>query len=72
MLRAGEEQPFRVVAYDAQGNAVADAAIRVGGPRMAVWFGDGVVRGLQAGRFTAVATWSPTERWHPRSRSRSR
>jgi hypothetical protein len=57
-IKAGEEQPFRVVAYDASGNVVQDANIRVGGPRMAVFFGDGVVRGIQAGTYTAVASWS--------------
>jgi hypothetical protein len=57
-LHAGEEVPFRVVAYDAAGNAVADAPIRVGGPRMAVYFGAGTVRGIQAGSYTAVATWT--------------
>jgi hypothetical protein len=59
-LRAGEERAFHVTAYDAQGRAVPEAAIRIGGPRMAVFFGEGVVRGLQAGNYTAVATWSPT------------
>ncbi|MGH7129405.1 MAG: hypothetical protein ACREIV_12610, partial [Planctomycetaceae bacterium] len=34
-IKAGEEQPFRVVAYDARGNIVTDASVRVGGPRMA-------------------------------------
>lgn len=58
-LRAGEERPFQVTAYDAGGNMVPDAAVRVGGPRMAVYFGEGTVRGLQAGTYTAVATWSP-------------
>lgn len=57
-LRAGEEIPFTVTAYDAAGNVVPDAEVRIGGPRMAVSFRDGMVRALQAGRFTAVATWS--------------
>lgn len=57
-LRAGEERSFNVVAYDAAGNVVPDAAVRVGGPRMAVFFGDGVVRALRAGDYTAVASWS--------------
>jgi hypothetical protein len=57
-LRAGDERPFDVRAYDAQGNLVPDAAIRVGGPRMSIYFGDGVVRALQAGTFTAVASWT--------------
>jgi hypothetical protein len=57
-LVAGEEQAFTVTAYDARGDVVRDAAIRVGGPRMALYIGDGTVRGLQAGTYTAVATWS--------------
>lgn len=57
-LRAGEERPFQVRAYDAAGHLVPDAGVRVGGPRMALFFGDGVVRAFQAGEFTAVATWS--------------
>jgi hypothetical protein len=57
-LVAGQDQSFSVTAYDARGGVVSDAAIRVGGPRMAMYFGDGTVRGLQAGSFTAVATWS--------------
>ena len=57
-LKAGEEIPFTVTAFDAAGNIVPDAEIRIGGPRMAVSFRDGTVRALQAGRFTAVATWS--------------
>jgi hypothetical protein len=57
-MRAGDERPFHVLAYDAQGNLVPDAAVRVGGPRMSIYFGDGVVRALQAGAFTAVASWT--------------
>ena len=57
-MRAGEELPFRVVAYDASGNVVPDAAVRVGGPRRSLFFGDGVVRAFEAGDYTAVATWS--------------
>ncbi len=58
VLRAGQEIPFEIRAYDEQGNEVADAPIRIGGPRMAVGFGEGVVRGFRAGTYTAVATWS--------------
>jgi hypothetical protein len=57
-LRAGEEIPFEVRALDAQGNVIPDAQIRIGGPRMAVRFNEGSVRAIEAGTYTAVATWS--------------
>jgi hypothetical protein len=56
VMRAGQETSFKVTAYDAQGNVIPDAAIRIGGPRMALFFGEGVVRAFQAGTFTATAT----------------
>ena len=40
-MQAGDSVPFRVTAYDAQGNVVADAPVRVGGPRRSLGFGDG-------------------------------
>jgi len=55
-LRAGEAQPFKVTAYDARGNVIADAAVRVGGPRQSVAFTGGQVRAFRAGSFTATAT----------------
>lgn len=55
-MRAGETQPFRVIAYDARGNVMADAVVRVGGPRAAVAFTGGEVRAFRAGSFTATAT----------------
>lgn len=57
-LNAGEERSLRVVGLDAAGNPVPDAAIRVGGPRRAVFYEDGVLRALQAGEHIVVATWS--------------
>jgi hypothetical protein len=47
-----------VIAYDAQGKVIPDAPIRVGGPRMAVYFDDSQVTAFRAGTFTAVATAS--------------
>ena len=55
-MEAGDSLAFRVVAYDAQGNVIPDAAIRVGGPRRALYFGEGQVKAFQAGTFTAVAS----------------
>jgi hypothetical protein len=57
-LKAGEEVPFVVKALDAQGNEVTDAAIRIGGPRNAIGFGDGMARAFVAGTYTAVATYT--------------
>src|SRR5687768_13326983 len=55
-MRAGEELKFRVIAYDAQGNVIPNAAVRVTGPRMALAFEDSVIRAFRAGNFTAQAT----------------
>jgi hypothetical protein len=58
VMKTGQTLPFKVTAYDARGNVIPDAAIRIGGPRMAISFGDGEVTAFQAGTFTAVATAS--------------
>ncbi|MEQ1692143.1 MAG: Ig-like domain-containing protein, partial [Gemmatimonas sp.] len=55
-IRAGETQPFKVTAYDARGNVIADAVVRVGGPRAAVAFTGGEVQAFRAGSYTATAT----------------
>jgi hypothetical protein len=55
-LKVGDSVAFKITAYDAKGNVLPDAGVRVGGPRMAVYFGDGMVRALRAGTFTATAT----------------
>ena len=55
-IRAGESQPYTITAYDAQGRVLADAPVRVGGPRAAVAFSNGQVRAFKAGSYTAVAT----------------
>ena len=55
-MKAGQTIPFKVTAYDAQGNEIPNAMIRVTGPRMALRFGEGEVRALKAGSYTAVAT----------------
>jgi len=48
--------PFRVTAYDAQGNVVPDAPMRVGGARGALWINDGQVKALKAGKYEIVAS----------------
>ena len=35
-LRVGDSLAFKVTAYDASGNVLPNASVRVGGPRMAV------------------------------------
>ena len=54
-VKAGESTPLKVTAYDAQGNAVPNARVFVNGPLMAVSVGEGTIKGLKAGSFTAVA-----------------
>ncbi|MGH7713115.1 MAG: Ig-like domain-containing protein [Gemmatimonadaceae bacterium] len=55
-LKAGQSAAFKVTAYDAQGNVIRDAQVRVSAPRMALSFGDGQVTARRAGSWTAVAT----------------
>ncbi len=54
-VKAGESTPLKVTAYDAQGNAIPNARVFVNGPLMAVSVGEGTIKGLKAGSFTAVA-----------------
>ena len=55
-MKAGESIALKVTAYDAQGKVVADAPLRVGGPRGAVQYADGKLKALKAGSFTVVAS----------------
>ncbi|MGH7693545.1 MAG: hypothetical protein ACRENH_01115, partial [Gemmatimonadaceae bacterium] len=55
-LKAGQSLPLKVTAYDAQGNVISDAQVRLSAPRMALSFGDGKVTARRAGSYTAVAT----------------
>ena len=55
-IKAGETQPFKVTAYDAQGNVIPNASVRVSGPRRAISFTEGQVFAREAGTYTAVAT----------------
>jgi len=55
-MKAGESVPLKVTAYDAQGKEVADAQVRVSGPRGAVRIGDGKLMAMRAGSHTVVAT----------------
>jgi hypothetical protein len=58
-IRAGETVPLVVTAYDAQGNVIPDAGVRVAGPRRALLVADGQVKALQAGTYEIVATAFP-------------
>ena len=64
-MKAGQSLPFKVTAYDAQGKEIPDAAVRVGGPRMALQFSDGEVKAFRAGSYTAVATAFSNDRGAP-------
>ena len=55
-LKAGESAALKITAYDSAGRVVADAPLRVGGPREAVRYADGRLTALRAGSFTVVAT----------------
>ena len=55
-LKAGQSLRLKVTAYDAQGNVISDAQVRLSAPRMALSFGDGQVTARRAGSYTAVAT----------------
>jgi hypothetical protein len=55
-IQAGQTAPLQVTAYDAQGNVLADARIRVSGPRAALRVRDSGVQALQAGTYELVAT----------------
>ena len=55
-MKAGESITLKVTAYDAQGKPIADAPLRVGGPRGAVQYADGTLRALKAGSYTVVAS----------------
>jgi hypothetical protein len=54
-VKAGETATLKVTAYDAQGKAIPNAQVFVNGPLMAVSVGEGTIKGLKAGSFTAVA-----------------
>src|SRR5690349_24153983 len=55
-MRVGDSIPFKVTAYDAAGNPIPDAIVRVSGPRMSLVYADGQLKALKAGTFNAVAT----------------
>ena len=55
-LRAGDTAIVRVTAYDARGNELRAARVRVSGPRSALLVSQGMVKAIRAGRFEIVAT----------------
>ncbi|MGH7711327.1 MAG: Ig-like domain-containing protein, partial [Gemmatimonadaceae bacterium] len=54
-LKAGETASLKVTAYDAQGNVIPNARVFVNAPIAAAAVGEGTIRGVKAGSFTAVA-----------------
>jgi hypothetical protein len=56
VIKAGDTLAFKVTAYDAQGNVIPNAPVRIGGPRRALAFPEGRVFAREAGNFTATAT----------------
>jgi hypothetical protein len=59
-LKAGESAQIRVIAYDASGNELRAARIRLSGPRAALAVGQGQVKALRAGRYEVVASAATT------------
>ncbi|HEX4931764.1 MAG TPA: hypothetical protein VFV33_01215, partial [Gemmatimonadaceae bacterium] len=55
-LKAGEMAPITVKAYDAAGNELKAARVRLSGPRASLAVGQGQVKALRAGRYEIVAT----------------
>jgi hypothetical protein len=55
VLKAGETVPFKVTAFDATGNVIPAARVRVSGPRAALLVTDSTVKAFQAGKFEIVA-----------------
>ncbi|MEK7402592.1 MAG: Ig-like domain-containing protein [Gemmatimonadota bacterium] len=55
-IKAGETAPIKVTAYDAKGNELRAARVRVSGPRDAVAVGDSMIKALRAGRYEIVVT----------------
>jgi hypothetical protein len=55
-IQAGEAVAVHITAYDAAGDVVPDAPVRLTGPRAALRVSEGRVLGVMAGRYELVAT----------------
>ena len=55
-MKAGENVALTVTAFDSAGKVVADAPLRIGGPRESVRYADGRLTALRAGSYVVVAT----------------
>jgi hypothetical protein len=55
-MKAGDTISLKITAYDSTGKVMADAPLRVGGPREAVRYFDGRLVALRAGSYTVTAT----------------
>ena len=72
-MKAGESVPIRITAYDSAGKVVADAPLRVGGPRESVRYADGRLTALRAGassRFITASTDARSAAFPPPRRKR--
>ena len=56
IMKAGESVALKVTAFDSAGKVVADAPLRIGGPRESVRYADGRLTALRAGSYMVVAT----------------
>jgi hypothetical protein len=52
VMKAGETQPFKVIAYDANGNVIANPSLRFAAPRQSVSVTNNAAKALVAGNFT--------------------
>lgn len=55
-MKAGESVALKVTAFDSAGKVIADAPVRIGGPRESVRYADGRLTALRAGSVSVVAT----------------
>ncbi|MEP6691570.1 MAG: Ig-like domain-containing protein [Gemmatimonadaceae bacterium] len=59
-LKAGDEAPIKVTAYDAQGRVVVGAAVRLVAQRSGLMFTEGKVKAIRAGKYEAIASSGST------------
>ena len=58
-LVAGQTGQFKISAYDAQGNEIANPHLRASGPRSALSIGPGEIHGILAGDYEVVCWHGP-------------
>ena len=55
-LQTGQSAPVRVIAYDAQGNVIADPQLRITGPRRAFVYSEGRITARNVGKYELSIT----------------